>query len=121
MPAEITLDDQTGFAVDYSRPRAINVNSLAADQPVMPNGEHAWVIMVIHGIDDPEQAMDDMELTAETFVGVTQIHCLLCHVDYKIELRHAKCSQKVGRKSSHLIQSEEGNNLAHDLDDEDGL
>ena len=59
----------------------------------MPDGGHSWVISTIHGVDDPEKALDDMCLDAETFVGVTPIHCLLCGTEYETKVQHYKCPQ----------------------------
>lgn len=63
-------------------------------QSFMPDGEHAWVIHVVYGVDDPDGALDNMELGAEEFVGVTDITCLLCFVPYQPEIRHHKCTQQ---------------------------
>jgi hypothetical protein len=67
---------------------------------LMPGGRHGWVIAVFHAIDDPERALDDMELTGESFVGLTPIHCLWCHARYDITVRFATCSQRPEAKES---------------------
>jgi len=58
----------------------------------MPAGVHAWVISAVYAIADPEQAMDDMTLDVENFVGVSPLHCLLCGVNYRTKIRYAKCA-----------------------------
>lgn len=59
----------------------------------MPDNGHAWVIQVVYALDDPEQALDNMSLDAENFVGVTAIACLLCNEPYRTANRFHKCSQ----------------------------
>lgn len=61
---------------------------------LMPGGRHGWVIQVVHGVDDPEQAMTEMVLDEQTLVGITTITCLWCAVAYKREIRFATCSQR---------------------------
>jgi hypothetical protein len=60
----------------------------------LPDNSHAWVILAVYALDDPEQAMDEMTLNAENFIGVSGICCLLCQVNYKGTNRYHKCPQK---------------------------
>jgi hypothetical protein len=89
----MTADDGA-FHVDFATGRRYNLDEIRRrNAALMPDGEHAWVIGTVYGLDDPDQAMDKMELGQDNFVGVTSIHCLLCAVDYKPLIRHYKCPQ----------------------------
>jgi hypothetical protein len=87
---------ESGFHVDLGGGRQYNLDEIRAlGKPVMPDGGHAWAISVVHSLDDPDQALDNMMLDEKTFVGVSDIHCLLCHVTYEPKIRHYKCSQQL--------------------------
>lgn len=84
------------FTVDFGSGRRINLDDVRKQrEALMPDGEHAWVLSVIYGIDDPDKAMDEMELGPEEFVGVTAMYCLVCQEPYKPEIRYHKCPQKL--------------------------
>jgi hypothetical protein len=80
--------------VDLTRGRTYNLDEIRRSrQPVMPDGEHAWVIDAVYALPDPEVALDSMDLGLDNFIGITQIHCLMCHVPYSTAIRHHKCDQ----------------------------
>ncbi len=82
------------FNISFAGGRRIGMDELRqAKTPLMPDGGHAWVINAICGLDDPEQALDRMELGETNFVGVTDIYCLVCHTKYQTMIRHFKCPQ----------------------------
>lgn len=90
------MNDKEEFQVNFGSGASIDLDEVRRrSTAVMPDGEHAWVIHAVYAVEDPELAMDNMELGAEQFVGVTDIHCLLCHVHYDTKIRHFKCPQKV--------------------------
>ncbi len=90
----MTTDDGM-FSINFGSGQTYDLDYVRSlRKAFMPDGEHAWVISVVHGIDDPDKAMDDMSLDADSFVGVTAIKCLLCGTEYAPEIRHFKCSQK---------------------------
>jgi hypothetical protein len=62
---------------------------------LMPDGGHAWVIHVVHAVEEPEEALDMMELDEKSFVGVSDIACLMCHEVYSSVNRFYKCSQQL--------------------------
>lgn len=87
-------DEGSSFSVNFATGVEYDLEAIRRrKQAFMPDGEHAWVIGTVFSLDDPEQAMDSMELGANNFVGVTGIHCLLCSVRYSSRIRHHKCSQ----------------------------
>lgn len=81
-----------GFVVDMSDPHYADLDALRQLNHERGGG-HGWVIQTVHALDDPEQAMDSMELTEKTFVGVSDIHCLWCRVSYDTAIRSGTCSQ----------------------------
>lgn len=84
------------FSVDFATGRKVDLDELRSlGQPVMPDGEHAWSITVVYAIDDPERALDSMELDERNFLGVGGLRCLLCNVRYDTRIRHHKCPQKI--------------------------
>jgi hypothetical protein len=87
-------DDKKGFEVNFSSGHRYDLDEIRRrKEAFMPDGEHAWVISTIFAVEDPEQAMDDMELGAENFIGVGDIHCLLCAARYTSDSRRHKCPQ----------------------------
>ncbi len=93
--AQISFSDAS-TDINFSQQRQISLEEVRkAKEALMPDGEHAWVINAIYVLDDPEQAMDEMELGADNFIGVTTIHCLLCHEHYSTEKRHHKCPKTI--------------------------
>jgi CRISPR/Cas system-associated endoribonuclease Cas2 len=87
-------NDEESFTVNFATGPRYDIEEIRRrKEAFMPDGEHAWVISSVFAVDDPEQAMDEMKLGAENFIGVTRISCLLCLVDYATERRHHKCSQ----------------------------
>lgn len=88
--------DSPYFAVSFASGTRIDIDDIRQrQQAFMPDGEHGWVISAIFGIDDPESSLDSMTLDDESFVGVTNIRCLLCGVPYRSEIQHYKCPQVV--------------------------
>lgn len=88
-------EDEGQFSVAFgANSLRLNMEDLRRrNEAFMPDGEHAWVIDAVYALDDPETALDRMELGEENFVGVTDIHCLLCHAPYDKAIRHHKCPQ----------------------------
>lgn len=94
------MEDERSFSVNFADGTSYDMAEIRRrEQAFMPDGEHAWVLYAIYAIDDPEKSMDDMELGAENFVGVSQIHCLLCHEDYATAKRHHKCPQRLAERT----------------------
>lgn len=92
------MTDSTGFEVSFGSGRTLDLDEVRRRKSAfMPDNGHAWVIMVVHAIADPDQALDRMELDAASFVGVTSIQCLLCAEDYKGVNRFHKCPQSARR------------------------
>jgi hypothetical protein len=92
-PAE--PDDEQSFSINFADGRRYDIDAVRrSKEAFMPDGEHAWVISVIHGIDDPDQSLELMTLDGDSFVGVTAIHCLLCTEKYAPSIRHHKCPQQ---------------------------
>jgi hypothetical protein len=46
-------------------------------------GVHVWTVMLIHRVQDPEAAMDDMEMSGDNLIGIDGINCLICEAVYK--------------------------------------
>lgn len=93
------MADEAGFEIKFGTGRTMDLEAIRNQRSaLMPDGEHAWVIMAAYGLDDPEAALDDMELGPEQFVGLSQIHCLLCGEEYRSVNRHHKCPQKWMKK-----------------------
>lgn len=89
------MTDDGSFKVHFATGRSLNLAEvLQRKEAVMPDGGHAWVIHTVFALDDPEQALDDMTLGGENFVGVSPIHCLLCGIEYVSLIRYFKCPQK---------------------------
>jgi hypothetical protein len=92
-PAE--PDDEQSFSINFADGHSYDIDAVRRSKgSFMPDGEHAWVISVIHGINDPDQSLESMTLDGESFVGITAIHCLLCTEPYQPSIRHYKCPQK---------------------------
>lgn len=91
------MSDDTGtFTIDFASGKRYDLYDIRKRRAAfMPDNGHAWVIGAMYGLDDPEQAMDSMELNAENFVGVTAVHCLLCSLPYTTKRRFFKCPQVV--------------------------
>lgn len=84
------------FEVNFATGRRFDLDAIRKQRSAfMPDNGHAWVISVIYGIDDPEKALDDMELGEENFIGVVPMYCLLCTVEYRSAIRFHKCPQSV--------------------------
>jgi hypothetical protein len=67
---------------------AVKVDRNALSEP----GVHTWAVALIYRIDDPERALDDMELGAENFLGVgSSIRCLKCHRPYRTPADAGRC------------------------------
>jgi hypothetical protein len=102
-------DKEAQFEVSFSGGTRYDIAEVRRRMiALMPDGKHAWVISTIFALDDPDEALDTMDLNAEKFVGVTNIHCLLCPTDYKPGRRDDKCIAKdrytcrfCGRASRH--------------------
>jgi hypothetical protein len=93
--AEATVTVTGVDCVDVSSHQRIRLDDIRRQAgPLMPDGEHAWVIHVVYALDDPEQALDEMDLGIEKFIGLTAIHCLLCNEEYGTVNRHHKCPGK---------------------------
>lgn len=45
-------------------------------------GEHLWVTKLVHRVDDPATALDELCLDETNLVGVEPIHCLWCEQRY---------------------------------------
>lgn len=88
-------DDEPGvFHIDFASGQTIDLEALRRRRSAfMPDNGHAWVIQTVYAIDDPERALDTMELGADNFVGVTAIACLLCAERYRSANRYHKCPQ----------------------------
>lgn len=78
---EFRLTDLGLSRYDMSNPRVLSKEDLDRLRPRFAE-QHVWVIHVVHTIDDPEVALDDMTLDMDTIVGLTAIHCFFCHHDY---------------------------------------
>lgn len=88
----MTTGSEESFSVNFANGRRMDVDEVRrCGRAFMPDGQHAWVISVVYGIDNPEQALDTMELTDRNFVGVTAIRCLLCNEEYRTVNRFHKC------------------------------
>jgi len=88
--------DDASFHVDFATGHRYNLGEIRdRREAFMPDGGHSWVISALYGVDDPEVAMDALELGPDNFVGVTDIHCLLCAVEYATSIRHHKCPQQL--------------------------
>lgn len=86
--------DEPFFHIDFGTGQTVDLDELRRRRMAfMPDNTHAWVISVVYGLDDPEQALDTMELGHEQFVGVTPIVCLLCNEKYRSANRFHKCPQ----------------------------
>jgi hypothetical protein len=82
------------YPVDASSTRTIDLDDIRRRRAaIMPDGGHGWVIQVVFALDDPETALDHMELGADKLVGFTDIHCLLCQERYTTTNRYHKCPQ----------------------------
>lgn len=80
----IRSEDETSFRVDFASGETIDINELRRRGTLSANGgPHVWVIQAIYHLEDPEVAMDKMELAADNFVGVSDIHCLCCGVAHR--------------------------------------
>jgi hypothetical protein len=89
------MSDENSFAVNFASGTRYDLDMIRRrKQAFMPDGGHSWVIAAVYGLDNPDAEMDSMELGEDNFVGVTNIHCLLCIEDYSPEKRHHKCPQK---------------------------
>jgi hypothetical protein len=87
-------DKPVGFHVDFANGTTYDLDAIRARRAsFMPDGDHAWVVSTVYALDDPDADMDTMELGPANFVGVTSIHCLLCTVHYRPEIRYHKCPQ----------------------------
>jgi hypothetical protein len=82
---------QEEYHVDMSQPRVVDLDRLAG-QAAKIHGGHGWAISLIHAVEDPEMALDDMTLGADSFVGLSQIYCLWCHTVYSLPVRDDACS-----------------------------
>lgn len=92
-------NDGSRFQVNFASGTTLNLDEIRRrGLPVMPDGGHAWTISVIYAIEDPEAALDDMNLTADNFIGVAQMRCLLCHEKYQTANRFHKCPQTLPAK-----------------------
>lgn len=90
------MSDSTSFEVSFATGQKFDLDALRKRRSAfMPDNGHAWVISAVYALDDPEQSLDRMELTAESFVGVTEIKCLLCGEVYKTVNRFHKCPQEM--------------------------
>ncbi len=58
--------------------RITHAELLAARPEAGLDGKHAWVINLIHRVDDPFKEVDDLELGHETLFGWTPVHCYFC-------------------------------------------
>lgn len=77
--------------VDMSNPVEVDLAKLREAWAHVEGAKHAWVIGALFALEDPEQALDDMELGTENLVGFNPVHCLWCHVRYRTEDRYAEC------------------------------
>lgn len=90
------MGSDSEFTVNFASGRSVDLDETRRrSSPFMPDNGHAWVINTVFALDDPEQALDEMELTDKNFVGVTTIHCMLCHTEYVSSNRFHKCPQKM--------------------------
>lgn len=88
------MPDEDHFTVNFAAGRSIDLDEIRKRaSPFMPDGGHAWVINTVFALDDPEQALDEMELSDKNFIGITNIHCMLCSTKYVGTNRFHKCSQ----------------------------
>lgn len=88
----ITEEPDGTFHVDFATGTRLDLDELRARKKLKTsNGVHAWVIQAVFAIDDPTMAMDNMELGANNFVGVTDIHCMVCNESFREHLRYLKC------------------------------
>ena len=88
-------DTGAAFSVNFASGQTVNLDQLRRlGENFMPFGRHGWVISTVFVIEDPEKAMDDMELGPENFVGVTAIRCLLCNEEYRTAIRYEKCTRR---------------------------
>lgn len=82
---------QDAFKVTVRGPEHVDATELielgsddfVARLPAQVPGEHHWVVGLIHAIDDPELALDNMTLGGETLLGFYPIHCLFCMTAYR--------------------------------------
>lgn len=88
-------EDDSAFHIDFSTGKRFNLDAIRQQQSAfMPDNSHAWVIHTVYAVDDPDEAMDTMELDERNFVGVSPIYCLLCTTKYEEGVnRHHKCPQ----------------------------
>lgn len=92
----MTAGDDGMFKVEFGSGATVNLDELRKRRSAfMPDGGHAWVISTVHALDDPERALDRMELGPATLVGITAIQCLLCHEEYRTLNRFHKCPQTI--------------------------
>jgi hypothetical protein len=45
-------------------------------------GKHVWSVSLIHAVEDPEVAMDDMVMGLDNLLGIDGINCLICEAVY---------------------------------------
>lgn len=88
-PPKVTLAEPEH--IDIGAPVEIDLTELHDAWKYVAGARHAWVIGALYALEDPEQALDDMELGANNLVGFNPIHCLWCHVPYRSKMRHDKC------------------------------
>ncbi len=69
-------------AEDFEVGEQLDLNVLRERRRRQP-GEHLWVVSLLYRIEDPETALDDMELGGHNLVGAQPIVCLWCVRNYK--------------------------------------
>jgi hypothetical protein len=92
----VTAAEDPYFTVSFATGARYDIDAIRKrQQAFMLDGEHAWVVHAVFAVEDPELALDDMELGADNFVGVSaDIYCLLCLTKYRTKIRHYKCPQQ---------------------------
>jgi hypothetical protein len=61
----------------------LSEEDLKARFPQRKKGEHSWVIGMVFTIDDPEQALDSMELGADNVMALVPIYCVFCQQQHR--------------------------------------
>lgn len=92
--------DDGSFTVSFSSGARYNIDDIrSGKEALMPDGEHAWVISAIYGLDNPDAEMDSMVLDESNFLGVSPIRCLICAELYTGTNRRHKCPQVLAERT----------------------
>lgn len=90
------MTTEESFTIDFATGVTYDLDAIRKRQSAfMPDNGHSWVVSTVYALDDPEQAIDAMELGPDNFVGITAVHCLLCAEPYVTTNRYGKCPQQL--------------------------